>query len=225
MKKPFEFITGSTYGDFGLTDSQKNNLKIHLGEKFPKNKKKAFLDLVSVGIDRANKSRVILGNEKPTIDRIEKFSYAAHALGNAIDGLKSTSEGLDQDPFQYLATYHEESLFLTEPYIKLPTAWLKFKPKLEDILNELQLITNQMELLADYTITKIHVSNGSRPDVQQAKCIALAVTEEYQKFFKKLPPFSRGSWYANFMTELGRTLQLEIGDRVLSYAKASLSKN
>jgi hypothetical protein len=27
------------------------------------------------------------------------------------------------------------------------------------------------------------------------------------------------------MTELGRTLQLEIGDRVLSYAKASLSKN
>jgi hypothetical protein len=223
MKKHFEFGAGGVIGDVGLALEQKEALKLHIGERIPESDKRRFLDAASIAVDRANKSQIYHGNDAKSVKQLENFSKAAHAMVSAIDGLRATDYGKDQDPFQYLGIYFDECLYITDPAIKPPVKWRRYKPKLEDILDQLQEDLKHLESVADYTASKIPVSRGSRPGVRKSKEVAQEVIGAYQETFGCLPAITRGSWFANFMAELGKVLELDIGDRVLSDAKKSIS--
>jgi len=224
MRKPFVFGASGAIGSYGLDENQKEILMLHLSLEMTDKDKTTFLNEVSAIVDELNKMQIFFGSPAEAKKRLTTFSKASHTMISAIEGLKARGEEINQDPFQCLAIYFDENLFASNPHVKLSNSWRQNPPKLEDLLNDLQETLKQLERITNYSLEKIPSDKGARLSDARARELAHEVTSAYKSIFNTMPPYARGSWFANFMDVLGNMLMpaIQVGEKPLTYANKRL---
>lgn len=215
-----------TYGDFGLTAEQKKSLKESLSKsQMNETQKNDFLDAVSVAVDRFNKSTLFKDKAIVAMKKLKDFSFATHRMITTIKALNTDN----QDAFRIFAMYFDECTHATNPAIDVSAEMREIKPRLNDLLKAIHKMSATLpdiEKVADYTIKQLdeNLSNGKRQRDLVALRLAEGITKVYLDMFKELPPYTRATWFDDFMQALCETLKLDIkiGAKTLEKVHAKL---
>jgi hypothetical protein len=232
MKLKFNDGVSFSYGDFGLTAEQKTHLLLQLIKSdMTELESSEFLNAISTAIDEFKKNKLFEDKAIKAMNNLMAFSQSAHRLKLAIENLNNDN----QDAFRIYSMYFSEFTTAANPAILLSDEMRDIKPPLGNVLEAMhetlikfQNTLPELEKVADYTIEQLqdNLNNGKRLSDNEAKRLALAITKVYRNVFNKLPPFTRGSWFEAFMSELAKIVnpKIKLGARTLEYAHKKLKE-